>query len=69
MANDDWELISRRIFELVALEPWNELTQSSLATYLTLRGAKYLFPDKLDHKNRLTLAIMINDEIRLITVP
>jgi hypothetical protein len=48
---------------------WDKSTQESLAAYLSLRGAKYLFPENLDYKNRLTLAVMVNDEIRTITVP
>lgn len=69
MTNDEWETLAERIFEIVALETWDELTQIKLGTYLTLRGAKYLFPENLDYKHRLTLAVMINDEIRIITVP
>jgi len=69
LTNNEWESLATRIHELVALQIWDKSTQESLAAYLSLRGAKYLFPENLDYKNRLTLAVMVNDEIRTITVP
>jgi hypothetical protein len=67
LENDDWDNLKQRILEIVGFELWDDNTKASLSTYLTLRGAKYLFPVNLK-SNSLTIAIMIDDEIRTITI-
>jgi hypothetical protein len=46
LTNDEWETLAERIFEIVALETWDELTQIKLGTYLTVlqRKARALQP-------------------------
>jgi len=65
----DWERLRERVLEIVAFEHWDERTKTSLATYLTLRGAKFLFTEQLTGNNVLRIAIMVDDEIHIITVP
>ena len=57
------------MLEIVASQCWDERTKTSLATYLTLKGAQFLFHEQLTANNVLRIAVMVDDEIRIITVP